>query len=233
MRFWHTLANDIRYQAKYGFYLLYALISAIYVAALLLIPGEYKKIAASIVILTDPAMLGMFFIGGIWLLEKEEGLHGFWRISPLRPVEYILSKALSLSVISTLSAALIVRIALPERVDYLSLSAGILAGSAIFTTLGLTAASYARSVNHYLLIASPPAVIFAVPPILAAFGLTHPLLEILPGTVLWRAICFSIGLPGGFGMMTWTALALWLGIALLLANKRIPVAFQIAEGGKE
>ena len=108
MRFFHALKNDIRFQIKYGFYFLYAFFSGVYIAVLLLIPSQYKIMAASLIILTDPAMLGVFFTGGIWLLEKGEGLHRFWSASPLRPCEYILSKSISLAILSTISADLIV-----------------------------------------------------------------------------------------------------------------------------
>jgi len=60
MRFLSTLLNDVRFQVKYGFYFLYAFFSSIYIAVLLVCPQEYKKIAAAIIILSDPAMLGSF-----------------------------------------------------------------------------------------------------------------------------------------------------------------------------
>lgn len=232
MRFLSALVNDIRYQIKYGFYFLYAVISVIYVAVLFVVPADYRKAVASIIILTDPAMLGMFFIGGIWLLEKGEGLHRFWAISPLRELEYIVSKAISLSIISALSANLIVLIALRKAANYLLLSVSVLIGSFVFTTIGLTIASYARSVNHYMLIGTPPAILLSLPPILAAFGISHPALEILPGTALWRAIGFSIGMADNTGVWLWIILAFWLGAALILANARIPAALQTEEGEK-
>lgn len=232
MRLLFTLINDIRYQVKYGFYLLYAFISAVYVAVLFVTPAEYRKIVASVVILTDPAMLGMFFIGGIWLLEKEEGLHMFWRVSPLKGLEYIISKAVSLSVISTVSATLIVLIGLQETTDYVCLSIGVFIGSFVFTTIGLTVASYARTVNNYMMIAMPPTMLLSTPPILAAFGVSHPILEILPGTALWRVIGFSIGMTNNAGMRLWIILAIWLGIALVFANRRIPAALQTEGGDK-
>ena len=77
MKFFNALKNDIRFQIKYGFYFLYAFFSLIYMAVLWIMPSEYKNMTASLIILTDPAMLGIFFIGGIWLLEKREGLHRF------------------------------------------------------------------------------------------------------------------------------------------------------------
>lgn len=226
MRFLAALVNDMRYQKKYGFYFLYVFISAVYVAVLFVCPGEYKRITASIIILTDPTMLGTFFIGGIWLLEKREGLHGFWGISPLRPMEYILSKAVSLAIISTLSADLIVLLGLRETINYFVLSISVFIGSIIFTIIGLTIATYARSVNHYILIASPPAILLIIPPMLAAFGISYPVLELLPGTVLWRIIGYSLYIADKPVIWLWIVFVLWLGIVLYPAIRRITFAMQ-------
>lgn len=232
MRFVCTFLNDVRYQIKYGFYFLYAFFSAVYIAVLFLCPPEYKKLIASIIVLTDPAMLGSFFIGGIWLLEKGEGLHGFWGISPLRPTEYILSKALSMAVISTVSADLIVLIGIREITDYFALTIGILTGSMIFTVIGLVVASYARSVNHYMLLISPLEIILALPLILAAFGFTHPVLNLLPGMALWNMIGNSVGISDKGSVWALLILVLWLMAAVLYANIRIPKAMR-AEGGEK
>lgn len=132
MRFFHALKNDIRFQIKYGFYFLYAFFSVVYIAVLILVPSEYKKMTASLIILTDPAMLGVFFIGGIWLLEKGEGLHRFWSVSPLRPIEYILSKSISLAILSTISADLIVLIGMRSIVRFVSLSFRVFIGAVAF-----------------------------------------------------------------------------------------------------
>ncbi|RAV03480.1 ABC transporter [Paenibacillus sp. YN15] len=231
MRFFSAFANDVRYQVKYGFYFLYAFITAIYIAILFVVPGEYKKTVASIIILTDPVMLGTFFIGGIWLLEKGEGLHDYWGISPLRPVEYILSKAVSLSVISTLASCLLVLIGLKEQADFFTLSISVFVGSMVFTSFGLFVASYARSVNHYMILVTPLEIFVSLPPILAVFGLSLPIFDVLPGVALWRIIGHSIGMNGGETIWLYIILILWLGVALLLTTKRIPVAMQ-TEGGE-
>jgi len=77
MRLLMATAHDIRYQAKYGFYFLYAFITVVYSAILYFLPDQHKSIGASLILLTDPATLGFFFVGGIWLLEKDEGYTGF------------------------------------------------------------------------------------------------------------------------------------------------------------
>ena len=231
MRFFHALKNDIRFQIKYGFYFLYAFFSGVYIAVLLLIPSQFKIMAASLIILTDPAMLGVFFTGGIWLLEKGEGLHRFWSVSPLRPCEYILSKSISLAILSTISADLIVLISMRSIVRFVSLSFSVFIGAVAFNLIGLIAASYARSVNHYMIIAALPTVLLSIPPVLTAFGMTHPLLKIFPGTALWHMIVSSIDAAGHINVLPGIVLVLWLVVLLVLAYKRIRNALQ-SEGGK-
>lgn len=231
MRFFNALKNDIRFQIKYGFYFLYAFFSLVYMAALWIMPSEYKNMTASLIILTDPAMLGIFFIGGIWLLEKGEGLHRFWSISPLRPLEYLLSKSISLAVLSTVSAELIALAGLKGRFYPVSLSLCVFWGAVVFNLIGLLVASYARSVNHYMIIVVLPTVFLSIPPILTAFGIRHPILELFPGTALWHMIAVSLHQTENTKVWWWVNLILWLGLMLVLANRRMSTALQ-AEGGE-
>lgn len=232
MRLMNTFKNDIRFQVKYGFYFLYAFFSAVYIVLLRMTPAEYKGIVGSLIVLTDPAMLGIFFIGGIWLLEKGEGLHRFWRISPLRPIEYVLGKSISLAALSTLSADLIVWLGMGRIYHVLYLSVGVFIGAVIFNLVGLIIATYAHSVNHYMLIAILPSIFVSIPPLLTAFNFTHPVLEAFPGTALWHLIVnamnTSLKLNGWIGIN----LGFWLVCLLLLANKRIEVALQ-SEGDEK
>lgn len=231
MRFFNALKNDIRFQIKYGFYFLYAFFSLVYMAVLWVMPSGYKNMTASLIILTDPAMLGIFFIGGIWLLEKGEGLHRFWSISPLRPLEYLLSKSISLAVLSTVSAELIALAGLKGRFYPVSLSLCVFWGAVVFNLIGLLVASYARSVNHYMIIVVLPTVFLSIPPILTAFGIRHPILELFPGTALWHMIAVSLHQTENTKVWWWVNLILWLGLMLVLANRRMSTALQ-AEGGE-
>lgn len=92
-------------------------------------------------------------------------------------------------------------------------------------------ASYARSVNHYIILVMIPAVFLVIPPVLTAFGITHPLLDLFPGTALWYMIASAIGMAENIDGCTWLNLILWLGLLLFLADIRIGAALQ-SEGGK-
>lgn len=231
MRFLNALINDIRYQIKYGFYFLYAFFSGVYITVLILTPPEYKNMVGALIILTDPAMLGIFFIGGIWLLEKGEGLHRFWSISPLRTIEYLLAKSISLAFLSAISAGLIVLIGLGPMVHLAYLSFSTLIGAVVFNLIGLIAASYARSVNQYVIIAAIPSFLLIIPPALTVFGIVHPLLEIFPGTALLHMLVNSIDSTDNRNVWSVAVLIFWLIILLFTADKRIGAVFR-SEGGE-
>lgn len=230
MRLFHAIIGDIRYQMKYGFYFLYAFMICVYLGILALVPSEFKNIAVSIILLTDPAALGFFFIGGIWLLEKSEGIHKFHSISPLHPLEYSVSKALSLSLISTATGTLIVLLGVPSQVNYPLLVVGMFLGSGFFTLLGLMIATYTKSVNHYMLISAIPGTVVIIPAVIAAFNVNNALLEILPASILWRLIEISIS-GKSTGALYIILLIIWLLIILLFVNRRITIALQM-EGGE-
>ena len=231
MRMAATIKNDIRYQMKYGFYFLYLFVTAIYIGVILLVPARYQDLTASIVMISDPAMLGFFFIGGIWLLERGEGLHRFFVISPLKPIEYIFAKAISLSLLSTGSVLAIMLVGVREIKAYPVILLSVFIGSMIFTLLGMTVATFARTVNHYLLISIPAEMFIVLPAALTAFSIRHPVFDFLPGTMLWRLLMRTYETPGEFSaLFLMFGLLVWLAIATIIAMRRIPTAL-LEEGG--
>ncbi len=70
MRLRSLFLLDMRFQAKYGFYFLYAVLTIIYVIVLLAVPESWRENIAAILIFSDPASMGLFFMGAIVLLEK-------------------------------------------------------------------------------------------------------------------------------------------------------------------
>jgi fluoroquinolone transport system permease protein len=225
------LLCDMRYQFKYGFYFLYVIVSAAYIGILLMLPAGFRQQGAAVIIWSDPAFLGFFFIGGIVLLEKGEGLHSYFSIVPVTTGEYILAKVLSLSLISTLAGIAIAFFGVRGQADYLLLTFALLAGSALFTLFGLSVGSIARSVNHYMAIGVPLGIFLMGPSVVVVFGLTHPLLEVLPSTLLLRVLFISLGLAVPYsGLLAMAGLIAWLFPAYLLAKKRFMLYLQQTGG---
>ncbi len=185
---------DVRYQIKYGFYFLYGFISLLYLSVLLFLPEALARPVTALVILTDPAALGFFFIGGMVLLERGEGLHSYYSVMPATNREYVLSKALSLSMISTIVALVIAGIMYRMEVNYLLLTVGVFAGAAVFTLFGLAVGTVSRSINHYFVIGVPVGILLMAPAFLVYTPIDSVLAEILPATLLLRVLYSALGL---------------------------------------
>ncbi|MBE0600435.1 MAG: ABC transporter permease, partial [Firmicutes bacterium] len=63
---------DIRFQIRYGFYTIYGLFTLVYLGLLYALPDAWRGDAAAVMIFTDPAAMGLFFMGAIVLFEKNE-----------------------------------------------------------------------------------------------------------------------------------------------------------------
>lgn len=217
MRFWRVLLGDIRYQFKYGFYSLYLVISAVYIGILVMLPSEVRQLGAALVLWSDPAALGFFFVGGIVLLERGEGLHSYFSITPVRIGEYLFSKITSLAVISASAGLLIAFVGLRGEVHLAFLIPGLLAGSSVFTLFGLAVGSIAKSLNHYMALGVPVGVVLMGPSFLPLLGVTHPLLEVLPAAILLRVLYIAVGLEVPYheglalaGLLAWLVPSFWL-----------------------
>lgn len=167
MRFLKLLWGDIRFQLKYGFYFLYAAFTVFYIFLLLLFSSQWKSIAGTIMIYSDPAALGLFFMGAIILLEKSENVINALVISPVKVSEYIVSKVLSLSIISAIVALFLAIVAGHDNILIIILT--VVVTSAIFTLLGIIIGANATSLNKYLISTIPLQIILFIPPIVYLF----------------------------------------------------------------
>ena len=232
MRRARILGFDVRFQFRYGFYFLYLMVSLAYIAILSFIPAPYVRWAASIIILSDPAALGFFFVGGMLLLEKGEGLHDYWAILPASTRDYVWAKALSLAMISSLVGALIAGVVLRHDVNYPLLLMGLVIGASIFTCFGIVVGSMARSVNHFFFLGVPVGAFLMGPTFLVFLESSPPAIEILPATLLFRVIIGALGLATPYPVAwAFIGLAVWCVPAFLLADGAF--ARSITRGGGE
>lgn len=178
MRLKSLFLLDMRFQAKYGFYFLYAVLTVIYITVLFAVPEGWKEKTAAILIFSDPASMGLFFMGAIVLLEKSQQTPCAFAVSPVRPMEYIIAKVSSLSAISLVVAAIL---ALAAGVNNLyTVLLGTLVSSVIFTLFGIIAATKIVSLNQFILWTVPIETICFVPAILHLFKLTPAWLRYYP-----------------------------------------------------
>ncbi|WP_026495539.1 fluoroquinolone export ABC transporter permease subunit [Butyrivibrio sp. WCD3002] len=210
MRFKNLLAWDMRFQARYGFYLLYGFLTIFYMAVLFALPASVKSAVAAMLIFSDPAAMGLFFMGAIVLLEKSQRVTSFIAITPTKAFEYVCSKVLSLNAIALVVAA-VLSVASGTKSIALALIGTFLAG-AVFTLFGVIVATKTSSLNQFLLLTIPVEIFGFVPAILQLFGLTGAYGSIYPANACMEMVSGSgISLPGLLltliliGFLTYTA----------------------------
>ena len=71
------ISTDIRVQARNGFYAVYAVLTTVFVAILVVTPGAYRPGVFELIVLLDPSFMGFFFAGGLILLERDQGVLPF------------------------------------------------------------------------------------------------------------------------------------------------------------
>lgn len=163
MRLLHAIWADMRFQMKQGFYLVYVLITLMYLIILSFMPQNVLSVALPLVVFSDPSVLGLFFIGGILMLEKVQGVLSVVVVSPLRTIEYILSKVISLSFVSVLAAFAITGFSNFEGANWLLLFLSTILTSAIFTLCGIMINAGCHTVNQYIIKTIPYMLLFVLP----------------------------------------------------------------------
>lgn len=224
MRIINLIKGDVRFQFKYGFYFVYAVFTVVYISLIFVMPLSWRERAAAIMIFSDPAAMGIFFMGAIVLLEKSERVLNSIAVSPVKTGEYILSKVVSLLFISVLVG---IAITLPVGSKNLYASVvGTALGSAFFTLCGLIVAANISSLNQFLTAAVPIEIISFLPPIMYLFGYDSMFMLLHPG-------CIIISLISGNSnnlFLFAAILCMWLVALYFIAHKYIQKMFQNAGG---
>ena len=167
MRLGRLICGDIHFQWKYGFYFIYFILTVLYVCGIAALPEHWKTDIASIMIYSDPAAMGLFFMGAIVLLEKSQKVLNAMVVSPVKISEYILSKTVALIAISTVIAMILGFVSGSNQL--LSIAFGTALTSAIFTMLGIIAATKISNLNQFLIVIMPIEIVCFVPPIVGLF----------------------------------------------------------------
>lgn len=222
MRLRRLILSDIRFQWKYGFYLLYAVLTALYIVVLCSLPSSVRGPIATLLIFSDPAAMGLFFMGAIVLLEKSQRVLSTFAVSPVRKAEYIVAKITALGVISSL-VALVLAVAVGKKL--LWVLAGTLCSSVIFSLLGIIVASKINSLNQFILWTVPFELVGFGPAIVYVYGVDHTAFSYYPAN-----ICVDM-IAGRFtGIPKLGVLVLVIGMLAYLAHRSVAKMFQSLGG---
>lgn len=220
MRLLHAVLADIRFQIKQGFYFVYVVITAMYLIIMSFLPDDILAIALPLVVFSDPSVLGLFFIGGIILMEKGQGVLMVLVVSPLRSWEYILSKVISLAIVSVLAAFAITYFS-HSTVNWWLLLLSTILTSGIFTLLGIMINAGCNTVNQYML-KTIPYMLLVILPCFALLGFPYSgYFTVFPGVA---ALKLMLGAYHGILWSEAIALTVYLlGINFLLLKLAVRV----------
>jgi fluoroquinolone transport system permease protein len=163
VRLLNALRADIRFQFKQGFYLVYLLLTLVYMIILSRFPAELKKIAVPLTVFSDPSMVGFFFIGAIVMLEKVQGVLQYVSVTPLRSIEYLLAKAVSLTLVALSAGIMITLVTFNQPLNWLLLITGITLTSTFFVLYGFIAAANCTTMNQYFIKMIPYMFLIVLP----------------------------------------------------------------------
>lgn len=220
--------NDFRFQLRYGFWLLYAFFTLFYVAVIRILPAGWQPYAAVICIQSDPALIGIYFMGALMLFEKSQHILDTFIVSPVTVRAYVFAKAAALSVFAVLISAAIALFSgvhissVPAR----SLPASVLQAvlfcvsvfltSSFFSLIAVCIASASESLNRFL-IATVPVELCGILPVLVYLfsngSTAQRVLSFHPGAlcidILRAASCSGRRLTGAELLLRIGLLVLW------------------------
>ncbi len=211
MRMKALIGGDVRFQFKYGIYFIYLFFSIFYIGILFAFPADWREKAAIIMIFTDPAAMGLFFMGAIILFEKSERVLNSIAVSPVKAWEYVLSKLFSIGIISTLVGFAIGISAGIVTKPFLFII-GVFLCSCLFSSVALIIARKIFTLNQFMLATVPAEILIVIPAVLWLFWYKESWLMLHPG-VCMMVLCIG----GGNVMIAFICLLLWTVLFTVIA----------------
>lgn len=209
---------NVKLQYRHGFYYAYLFVCIVYIILLRLLSPDMRELLTPVVIFSDPSMLGIFFVGGIVFLERDDNTLQSLFVTPMRAGDYCITKALSLGFLALISSiALAVAGKGGIDFDWPSMITATVLTSFLFTFAGLGISVRTDSIIDYIMTVVP-VVIAAALPFLRYFAVTDsPMLYLLPtqasltllkngfspGTVPVGEIFLSVGLLIVWNIAAW------------------------------
>lgn len=148
----HLIKWDFVLLARNQIILISGIVTIIYIGIFQAIKGieEVDKVLV-LIIFNDPALLGFIFVGVSVLFEKNENTLQALVVSPLKEVNYILSKTIALTLISLGCCLIMALAAKGPNFQWVHYSAATIGTTALFGFVGFILISNVRSINEFIL----------------------------------------------------------------------------------
>lgn len=149
-------------------------VTAIYAGIFLAIRdlGNMDKLL-TLLILNDPAIIGLFFIGVMVIIEKNQQVLSALFVAPISRHVYLISRILALSIVCWVCALAMAASALGFTFDWIHFSAGVFGISILSCIAGLYIVSFTNEFMPFTLKSIPILLFFINIPLLNYFEVTN------------------------------------------------------------
>lgn len=209
----HLLIGDIKFQYRYGFYFLYSFFTILYIFILGLLPYSLRQNIGLLLIFSDPSIIGLIFAGAIVHFELSERTFDSLCIAPIKPSQYLVSKLVSIALISLLTSILI-GLTIGIINNLLSFISAVIVGSMFFSMVGFTLAFMTNSLNRFFFSLMPIIVIVVIPGAIQQFIDLPTIMIFHPGVALIEMLN-----NGSNVHMAFLSMGFWIISAYLITNR--------------
>jgi len=204
---------DLKLQFRNNILSVSVFIAVFYVAIFLLLGLRGKDKILIALIFSDPTFLGFIFTGVLVLFEKSANTLQALIVTPVKIWQYLFSKAISLTIITSVICLAMVFASHGFRFNYFYFLAAIFLSSILFIFLGFIGVAKVKSFNQYIIVIP----IFITPlilPYLNFFEITNTLwFYILPtqaSFILFEGAFEKISLAETFYAIGYLSFTIWI-----------------------
>jgi fluoroquinolone transport system permease protein len=222
-RVWSAaLRMDVRLQRRYGFWWATAVVIALWIGVLALVPDRLRGPAMPYVLMSDLEFF-LFFTAGAVFFDKGERTLSALQVTPLRFRHYLGSKLITMAGLALLTCLVVTLVDHGPGFDPLALLAGSTLLVVLMVLLGFVTAPLYPSISEWLL---PATLVLAVAslPVLDYSGLVpHPLFRLVPteGPLLLLGAAFHQVDLGGWDLAYALGYPLLWAAGLALLARRV------------
>lgn len=216
-----ALSLDLTLQKRYGFYYAAAFVTVVWIVLLRFVPDSWLGMAVPFLVFMDLGVIGFYFLAAQVIYEKTEGTINAIVVTPLRFKEYLVSKLISLTILSWVISMIVAVSGVGLSFNLVLFSLGIIFTSLLILAVGMVAVAPHSSISAFLL----PSQLYFFPiciPLIDFFGwIKSPFVYLIPSQAS------LVLLKGAFYSITTLQLVyaviyqlVWTVILFIIAEKR-------------
>ncbi|MDX1612143.1 MAG: hypothetical protein R3185_07220, partial [Candidatus Thermoplasmatota archaeon] len=176
-----TLAStDVRLQVRVGVYAVFALVAALFLLALHLVPAGVSHRLLPILLMGDPSLLAFFFVGGMVVVDRDGGVLEALLTTPVTLSAYMAAKVGTLSALGALLGVVVAALAASGPVAWWLLVPALFLTGLVAGLLAFVAIAFWQDVNRYFLFGGIAIIPLFAPLVPFLSSVSWPWVQALP-----------------------------------------------------